>query len=134
MNLYIYDIGERSRKVSRFIGHVRGELRKALAAEKASRKLTQQQIAVMIGTNRSVINREIMGFENLTVRRVAELAWALGWEIVFELRKPQAAVPQIIPNPGSPVAVNVDAGSKGQAVQVNAPPLKIIDRLYETAA
>ena len=41
----------------------------------------------MIGVHRSVINRELMGYSNLTLRRVAELAWALGWEIVFSLRK-----------------------------------------------
>jgi hypothetical protein len=99
MNLYLYDIGERARKASRFIGHVRAELRRALVAEKASRKLTQQQIATMIGTNRSVINREFMGLENLTVRRVAELAWALNWDIIFELRKPQALAAPTIPIP-----------------------------------
>ena len=53
--------------------------------------LTQQQIAEAIGVNRSVINRQIMGKENLTLRSVAEIAWALGWEIVFHLRKPVVA-------------------------------------------
>jgi hypothetical protein len=95
MNLYLFDIGERARVVGRFIGQVRSELQRALVIEKAARKLTQQQIANVIGTSRSVINREITGEENLTLRRVAELAWALGWEIVFELRKPRAAVGQI---------------------------------------
>jgi hypothetical protein len=89
MNLYLFDIGEKSRRASRFIGQVRAELQKALVLEKASRQITQQQIATMIGVNRSVINRQLMGFENITLRRVAELAWALGWEIVFYLRKPQ---------------------------------------------
>jgi transcriptional regulator with XRE-family HTH domain len=92
MNLYLYDIGEKARKASRFIGQVRAELQKAFAFEKASRKITQQQVATMIGVNRSVINRQLMGLENLTLRRVAELAWALGWEIVFYLRKPQATL------------------------------------------
>ena len=87
MNLYLYDIGEKARKAARFIGHVRAELQRALVIEKALRKLTQQQIATMIGVNRSVINRQLMGLENLTLRRVAELAWALGWEVVFYLRK-----------------------------------------------
>jgi hypothetical protein len=97
MNLYLFDIGERGRKVGRFVGHVRAELQKALIAEKTDRHLTQQQIASMIGTSRQVINRQIMGFENLSLRRVAELAWALGWEIVFYLRKPQIASAPVIP-------------------------------------
>ena len=84
---YVFDIGEKTRRVSRFIGHVRSELQKAFIAEKATRKLTQQQIANEIGVNRSVINRQLMGTENITLRRVAEFAWVLGWDIDFVLRK-----------------------------------------------
>jgi hypothetical protein len=103
MNLYLYDIGEKARRASRFIGHVRAELQRALVTEKASRKISQQQIATMIGTSRSVINRQFLGFENLTLRRVAELAWALGWEIVFYLRKPQIAAAPVIPIQGQQI-------------------------------
>jgi Crp-like helix-turn-helix domain len=88
---YQFDIGEKGRRVARFLGKVRRELQGALDHEKSVRKLTQQQIASMLGVNRSVINRQLLGGENLTLRRVAELAWALGWEIVFELRKPAVA-------------------------------------------
>jgi plasmid maintenance system antidote protein VapI len=91
MTLYVFDIGERARKVSRFIGEVRSELQNALMEEKASRKLTQQNIASLIGVNRSVINRQLIGSENLTLRRVAELAWALGWDIEFRLLKTETA-------------------------------------------
>ncbi|HWN49994.1 MAG TPA: helix-turn-helix transcriptional regulator [Xanthobacteraceae bacterium] len=131
MNLYLYDIGERARKASRFIGHVRAELQRALVAEKASRKLSQQQIATMIGTSRSVINREFMGLENLTLRRVAELAWALGWEIVFQLRKPQAIAAPTIPIQAPqmpPRPANLEP-------QLNAPALPVIDfKSFATAA
>lgn len=83
----LFDIGEKARSVSRFLGSIHRELQRALEEEKASRKLTQQQIATDLGVNRSVINRQILGGGNLTLRRVAELAWALGREPVFELRK-----------------------------------------------
>jgi transcriptional regulator with XRE-family HTH domain len=76
------------KRASRFIGRVRSELQRALVAEKAAHKITQQQIATKLGVNRSVINRQLLGKENMTLRSVAELAWALGWEIRFELRKP----------------------------------------------
>src|SRR5688572_13872856 len=90
MSSLVFDIGARGRAVARFMGRVRREVQRAVAWEKQSRKLTQQQIADMIGINKSVINREILG-GNLTLRRLAELAWALGYEIVFEFRKIQAA-------------------------------------------
>jgi hypothetical protein len=42
----------------------------------------------VLDERRPVINRQLLGKENMTLRSVAELAWALGWEIRFELRKP----------------------------------------------
>jgi hypothetical protein len=87
MSSLVFDIGGKSRTVARFMGRVRREVQKAVEHEKKSRKLTQQNIADMLETNKSVINREILG-GNLTLRRLGELAWALGWEIVFEFRKP----------------------------------------------
>jgi transcriptional regulator with XRE-family HTH domain len=87
MSLYEFDIGEKDRCVSRFLGDVRSEIQQAFMAEKATRKLTQQQIATLLEVNRSVINRQLTGVENPTCRRVAELAWALGYEPEFRLRK-----------------------------------------------
>jgi hypothetical protein len=83
----LFDIGEKARAVARFLGSVHRELQSALEEEKAIRKLTQQQIADEIGVNRSVINRQILGGGNLTLRRAAELGLAMGREPVFELRK-----------------------------------------------
>jgi len=86
MSSLMFDIGERRRAASRFMARVQREVQRAVAAEKQSRKLTQQQIADSLETSKSVINREILG-GNLTLRRLGELAWALGYEIVFEFRK-----------------------------------------------
>jgi transcriptional regulator with XRE-family HTH domain len=86
----LFDIGEKARRIARFLGSVHRELQFALEEEKSARKLTQQQIADEIGVNRSVINRQILGGGNLTIRRVAELAIAMGREPVLELRKPAA--------------------------------------------
>jgi hypothetical protein len=86
MSSLVFDIGERRRAASRFMGRVQREVQRAVSAEKQARKLTQQQIADMLETSKSVINREILG-GNLTLRRLGELAWALGYEIVFEFRK-----------------------------------------------
>ena len=86
---YVFDIGDRARKVSRFIAHVRSELQRVLVEEKSTRKITQQSIAEKLGVNRSVINRQLMGEENLTLRSIAELAWALDWELEFQLTKPE---------------------------------------------
>ncbi|MGJ4954639.1 hypothetical protein ACQR1H_03270 [Bradyrhizobium sp. HKCCYLRH2015] len=89
MNSYELDIiDEKSQAGSAFMDRVAKELRRALMAEKASRKITQQYLAEQIGTSRAVVNREVQGLENLTSRRIGELFWALGWEPFFEARKP----------------------------------------------
>lgn len=91
MPSFEYVIDERSRAGSRFLSRVRDELQRALTAEKAQRKLTQQSIADKLGVNRSVVNRQFMGLENLTVRTIGELLWAIGWEPHFEAMKPESA-------------------------------------------
>lgn len=87
MNSYELEIDEQSRIGSGFMARVANEIRRAASIEKASRKITQQDIADKIGTSRAVINREMSGLENLSARRTAEILWALGWEPFFEARK-----------------------------------------------
>lgn len=78
------------RAAARFIGKVRREILKALAEESASAGLTQSDIARTIGVHRSVINRELRGYKDISVGRIAELAFALGRKPDFALAKVQA--------------------------------------------
>lgn len=87
MTSFELEIDEQSRVGSEFMARVVNEIRRAVASEKGSRKLTQQAIADKIGTSRAVINRQIQGYENLGARRIAEILWAIGWEPYFEARK-----------------------------------------------
>ncbi len=85
---YRVDISPRSRRVGRFIARVRNELLKAVDEERRGSRLNQQAIAEKLEQKRSVINRQLSGEDHITLRSVAELSWALGREINFELRKP----------------------------------------------
>jgi ribosome-binding protein aMBF1 (putative translation factor) len=91
------DIGARARKAGRFIGRVRSELLSALSEERDQSRFTQQALATKLGVNRSVINRQLSGEGNLTLRSVADLAWALDREIVFELKRPDRTPGQNAP-------------------------------------
>jgi hypothetical protein len=71
---------------------VRRELQKALSEEHAAHGTTQASIAAELNINRSVIHRQLMGIENLTLGRVGEIAELLGREPYFALTKPAAAV------------------------------------------
>lgn len=87
MTSFVYDIGEKERAGSRFIAHVRSEVQDAFLEEKKLRKITQQQLATKLGVNRSVVNRQLMGLDKMTLRSVAELLWAMGWDPEFKATK-----------------------------------------------
>lgn len=71
----------RSRKTGRFVSKVQKELQKAIVQS----GLRQQQVAEKLGVDRSLINRRLTGASNLTMRSIADFAWALDHDIRFEL-------------------------------------------------
>jgi hypothetical protein len=86
-----------SKRVSgRFVYAVRRGLLNALAEESKKRGLTQAEIARAIGVNRSVINKELRGEKDMTLGRVAELAWALGRKAILTFPEQTSAVGQNI--------------------------------------
>jgi hypothetical protein len=114
MPSFEFDIGEQARVGSRFMAHVRDEIQRALFSEKSTRKVTQQQIAEKLGTSRAVINRQIMGLENMTLRRVAEILWAIGWEPYLGVRRIAAGQNQY------PVPVYYPPVNKASAATTNS--------------
>lgn len=75
------------RAATRFIADVRRELQEAFAHEetKGNAGISQADVARAVGVNRSVINRELRGHANISIGRIAELAWALGRKPVLFL-------------------------------------------------
>src|ERR1700760_930014 len=95
MTFFRFELDARSRTAGRLIGRVRRELLKAVTEEKRS-GLTQQELASRLQSDRSHVNRQLSGGAEITLRSLAELAWALGREVSFELRRPDEAVGQNI--------------------------------------
>lgn len=85
MKFYQTRIDPKERQVARFLGDVERAFQRAFTEAKKERKLTQQQLAVSLGIDRSAINRRLLGRENMTERSIAEMAWAMGYEIEFKL-------------------------------------------------
>lgn len=86
-------VSPKRRAAVRFISDVRRALQRALIEAANSSGLTQAEIARRLEIDRSVVNRELRGAENLSLGRVAELAWAMGCKPYFELR---ASAPNVI--------------------------------------
>lgn len=85
-------ISPRKSASGRFIDRVRRQLQKAFAEENAS----QTKIARELDVHRSVVNRQLHGFADMSLGRVAEYAALLNREIVFDLQRPQAELTQNI--------------------------------------
>lgn len=90
MTSFHFDIGSRGRNAGRFIARVRNELLRALAEKKRGARFSQQTLANKLEVHRSLINRQLNGEANLTLRSLSDLAWAMDLEIEFELKKPAA--------------------------------------------
>lgn len=117
-------ITPKERAAGRFVSRVRRAIQKALAEEHAKNGMTQSAIAKAIGVNRSVISREIRGHKDLTLSRVAEIAWALGRRPAFDMAD---VAPPLGVNvaPLAPAAVNPlvhPAGQQGQPIGLPARP------------
>ena len=108
MTYFHFDIGERARHAGRFIGRVRGELLRALSERKSEAGFSQQGLARKLDTERALINRQLSGEANLTLRSLADLAWAMDLEISFELKKPLPKAGQNQPATTSTVGYGAD--------------------------
>ena len=95
MTFFRFDVGARSRTAGRLMGRIRRELLRAVTEEKQA-GLTQQELARRLESGRSNINRQLSGEAEITLRSLADLAWALDREITFELRRPDEAAGQNI--------------------------------------
>jgi transcriptional regulator with XRE-family HTH domain len=108
------------RAATRFISRVRRSLLKALMEEANISGLTQTDVAKTIGVHRSVVNRELRGMKDITLGRVAELAYSMGREIDFELVKPQLEIGRNAPGFFA-VPVSAGKGSYTAKTAKNAP-------------
>ena len=85
MTSFRLKIDPKERFIARFAGHIERAFQRAFIDAKKANKLNQQQIATLLGVNRSVVSRRLQGCENMTQRTLAEMAWAMGYEIEFKL-------------------------------------------------
>ena len=63
------------------ISKVAKSLRKIYVKKQKGTRLTQQEIARRLDVDRATINRRLLGKENMTLRTIAEMAWAMEHEV-----------------------------------------------------
>ena len=79
---YRLKIDAKSRKVARFISQLQSKIQK----EFVSSGMTQQEVAVALGVDRSVVNRRIKSSSNITARSIAEFAHVFGKDVEINFR------------------------------------------------
>ena len=117
MMFFRFDIGARARSASRLIGNIRNDLIEAVVKERTAKGLSQQQLAELAGMSRSALNKSLSGREELTLRSIAELAWALNREVHVELREPGAPAGQNFFAETSTLASGPKRSAGGENVQ-----------------
>jgi transcriptional regulator with XRE-family HTH domain len=84
---FVLNIDPITREGLRAVGDLRADLQEAFYLEKKLNGLTQQEVARRLNVNRSVVHRHLTGEENVTVRKAAELAKAMGWKVNIHVSK-----------------------------------------------
>lgn len=79
---YQLKIDPKDANSARFISSLSRKIQRELIAS----GMTQQEIAELLGVDRSVVNRRIKGDANLTARSIAEFAFAFGKELELNFR------------------------------------------------
>ncbi len=86
---FLFELDPKDEASARLIGDIGRQLQKTLVERKAAGKLTQQEIANRIGIDRARVNKCFSGVNNLTLRSLAELVWAMDAEIDVDIRLPE---------------------------------------------
>lgn len=107
----------RSRSAGRLIGRVRSELVRAALEERTEAGTTIQALADKLLLERSVINGQLSGHQPLSLRLIADLAWALNREVVFEIRKPERMAGQ-----NSPPEVSTASSRQATVIGLSRAP------------
>lgn len=85
------------RAAARFVAKAHRTVQKAFEVRKAA-GLTQAAIAEQLDVHRSVINRQLNGNDDMSIGRVAEFAWAMGYDVDLKfVEKPVSGRGNILP-------------------------------------
>lgn len=81
----LFVLDPRDEAVAHFISMVGRQLQDAFLHRRNDESMTQQDLAAVLGVDRSRIHRCLSGSSNLTLESVAELVWALRGEPRFSI-------------------------------------------------
>lgn len=85
MMSFQFELDEKDEASSDFISDVGEQLQLAFITAKQNDKLNQKSLADKLSVDKSHISRCLSGYNNMTLRTLAELAWALDCELNLKM-------------------------------------------------
>ena len=117
-NSYKMKIDPRRRKFVRLVSLIHAEIDRALQEECASRGISQNDVARILGIDQGALSRRLSGTSNLTLRSIADLAWALDRDIDFAFNVIDS---QRSSNTNRPQQASTSANAEIRVVQPDGP-------------
>jgi transcriptional regulator with XRE-family HTH domain len=110
------------------IGEIRNALHAALEEEHDIRGLTQSQMAVALGVDKSFVSRKMNGTSNMTLETLADLAFALNRPVKVELpsRAPEQGSNRRPPPDFSKIDVKRNTSSTSDVAE-KSPRIRILE-------
>lgn len=78
---FLFELDPKDEAVADLVAEVGKTLQRAITV----RGFTQNEIAQRLGVDRSRVNKCLSGFNNLTLKSLAELSWALDGKVKVEI-------------------------------------------------
>ena len=102
MTSYVFDIGFEESEVAIAIGDLHAALQRVFICEREVSGLTQKELARRLKVNKSVVSRQLNGFENLTYDSIVRIALAMGYLTHTDFHKSGERRRHFSPCRGSP--------------------------------
>lgn len=87
---FLFELDPKQEVAADLISDIGRQLQTLHTERQAVGKLTQQDIAARLGLDRARVNKCLSGSNNLTLRTLAELVWAMDGEIEVTIRLPKS--------------------------------------------
>ncbi|MBE0532648.1 MAG: helix-turn-helix transcriptional regulator [Rhodospirillales bacterium] len=124
MRSYRPHIDARRKKFVDLIGRVHLEIGNAVHDWTTAENVSKTDLARILGCNKSVLSRRLNGTANLTLKTIADLAWATGRDIDFAL--PKAAHRNVPVQAPRPVVTRVSATT----TTTEAPTTRVVTLVH----
>ncbi|NKM11480.1 hypothetical protein GFL85_10595 [Rhizobium laguerreae] len=121
-----FELDPKEEAVASLVAEVGKKLQRALTV----RGFTQNEIAQRLDVDRSRVNRCLSGFNNLTLKSLAELAWAIDGKVKIDIDLCKDEQEQSVEEPAANIVTFVGRQNPDQQEQSAIPDMDTLQRAF----